>query len=185
MEWAELGITWSDVGLVVVAGLGMYLFVVLVVRLIGPRSLGSFSAFDLVVTIAMGSIIGRVVLVRTSLAAGVVGLATLFAAQSIARLLRHRTLLSRLIDHPPVLLVRSGVLVDNGLRRAGLERRDIYEQLRLAGLADLADVEAAVLERDGSVSIVGSGATVSAEVFSDVPGWQRYGDDEGALTGRR
>lgn len=171
MNWRELGITWRDIGLVVIATCGMYAAVVASVRVRGQRSLANVAAFDLAVTIAVGSVVGRVVLVRTSLAAGAVGLVVLFAAQASAVGLRNRTRFGHIVDNPPVLLARHGELDADGLRRAHLRPRDIHERVRMSGRGDLGSVAAVVLERNGSISVIGTEEPIDDEVFDDVPGW--------------
>ncbi len=149
----ELGLGWNDLAVVVIAGVGIYGTVLALTRLTGARSLSSFSSFDYVVTVAVGAVVGRVVLVRTSLLAGVAALAVLFGLQALVSL-SQRSHWGAWIDPRPLLLVRDGRLVPANLRRARLSRESLLEQLRLHDVVAMEDVSAAVLERSGAVSVL-------------------------------
>ena len=170
IDWAkELGLSWGDLLLVVLAAVGVYVGVVLLTRLSGPRSLASFSTFDIVVSVAMGSLVGRVVLVRTSLLAGLVGLAVLLVLQRLVRTLRDDEGVA-VVDPRAHLLVWEGQLLDDGLERAHLSRRDLYTQLRASGIGSVTHVRAAIFERDAEISVITVDTPVDPELLRDVTG---------------
>lgn len=170
IQWAkELGLGWADALLVVLAAVGIYVAVVVVTRVRGPRPLASFSTFDIVVSVAIGSLVGRVVLVRTSLLAGVLGLFVLIGLQSTVRHLRDEDD-AAFVEPRARLLVWDGHVVEKQLRRSRVSRRDLHAELRAAGVADLRQVRAAVFERDGQISVIPAGTSVDLETFADVSG---------------
>ena len=150
----ELSLTWQDAGLGVVAGVGVYLAVILITRLFGQRSLSSVSSFDFPVTVAVGAIVGRTALVHTSLLGGVIALVTLFAIQAGVGWLRNNTRIGTIVDNPPILLVRDGEILTRNLRSAHMTEEDLIGQLRRRGVPSLARVGACVLERSGAVSVI-------------------------------
>lgn len=170
IDWAkELGLSLGDLVLVVCAAVGIYLAVVVLTRLTGPRPLAAFSTFDIVVGVAMGSLVGRVVLVRTSLLAGVVGLAVLLLLQRGTRRLRDREGV-QLLEPRAHLLVWQGRPLADGLARAHLSRRDLHAQLRAQGIGDIAQVRAAVFERDAEVTVLRSDEPFDPHMLIDVSG---------------
>jgi uncharacterized membrane protein YcaP (DUF421 family) len=65
--------------------------------------------------------------------------------------------LRRLVEGSPTLLVLHGEVIADHLRREGLDQETLEAALRERGVADLGDVEVAVLEIDGSISVVPAG----------------------------
>ncbi len=176
----ELGLSWILTLLVVVAALGIYGTVIFFSRLAGIRSHSRMSTFDFVTTVAIGTIVGRVVLVRTSLVAGVVGLASLFGFQAIVAYLRMKAGFGRFVDTPPVLLMAGPHLLHDGLRRAHVTQDDVFEKLRLNGVGSLDVVKAVVLERSGDISVIHGEVDVDPDLFPNVIGREQLRAD-GAL----
>ena len=92
---------------------GIYLSFVVLLRVVGQRLVSGLGAFDLAAAMAMGALVGRVILGHTPvLAAGVLGLVTLAALQTLVGRFRDTPLGSRLITPAPVLLMADGELLD-------------------------------------------------------------------------
>src|SRR5204862_8122306 len=66
----------------------------------------------------------------------------------------------RIIEGTPTVLIRDGRYIQPHMRREDLGHEDVEEALREHGLKSVSDVAIAVLEVDGSISIVPKGATV-------------------------
>ena len=106
---SALGLSWTEAGLVVLTATGIYLAVVVLSRVFGQRQFAQSSTYDLAFVFALGSLIGRVILVRTSLLAAVVGLVTMFLLHSATGWLHHHNAtVHRLMQNRPVLLVAHG-----------------------------------------------------------------------------
>ncbi len=175
----ELGLTWTLTGLVIVSALGIYATVIVYSRLAGIRSHSRMSTFDFATTIAIGAVIGRVVLVRTSLLAGVVGLASLFSFQYVIAYLRMNAGFGRFVDNPPILLMAGPQLLPDGLRRAHVTPQDVYEKLRLNGVGRVDEVKAVVLERSGDISVIHGDVEVDPDLFPNVIGREQLGHGRG------
>lgn len=145
-----------------------YFALLIMLRVTGARSLAKFNAFDFAVTVAVGSMLATAV-TSTDLAfsAGVVGIGLMLALQFIvAKLIRDRQGLRALVTASPVVLVRDGEMMPEGLKAARLGESDVYQAARQAGHGGLEDIAAMVLETDGTVSTitrdkVGSGAALA------------------------
>lgn len=172
---ARLGMSWTEALLVVVTAAGIYATVILLSRLFGQRQFSVTTSYDLAFTFALGSVVGRVILVRTSLAAGVLGLATLFALHALSGRLHHSVgAVHDLIQNRPVLLAVDGRILDANLHAARTSRTELYQQIRAHGHGSLDDVGAVVLERNGGMSVLDHRARRDPEVFAEVI----TGDDE-------
>src|SRR5437588_5399586 len=103
---ASLGVSWSSALTVVVATIGIYLAFLVLIRLVGQRALATMSSFDFAAAVALGAVMGRVVLGYTpTLAAGAIGLVTLFTLQATFGRLRRVRRIDRAISNLPVLLM--------------------------------------------------------------------------------
>lgn len=149
--------SWSDLGRILVVGPLAYVALVAVLRLSGARTLSKLNAFDLVVTVALGSTLATVLLsADVSLAEGVLGLALLVLLQFVvSRTSLRWPAVERAVKSEPVLLYRGGFL-EVPMRRARVTEGEIRQAARGSGRASLQDVEAVVLETDGTLSVLSS-----------------------------
>jgi uncharacterized membrane protein YcaP (DUF421 family) len=167
----DLGLSWPQAASVVVSTMGIYVTFVVLLRAVGQRALANMSSFDLAAAIALGAVMGRVVLGYTpTLLAGVIGLLTLFALQGVFGFLRRYPRIDALMTNLPLLLMVDGALVEANLRRAHIVEDELKGKLRLAGIRSYDDVALVILERTGEVSVLQRGETISEEMLADVHG---------------
>lgn len=147
--------SWPELGRILVVGPLAYTALVAVLRISGARTLSKLNAFDLVVTVALGSTLATVLLsTDVSLAEGVLGLVVLIVLQYlVSRSSLRWPAVERLVKSEPVLLYRQGFL-DGPMHRARVTRDEVRQAARASGRASLDEVEAVVLETDGSLSVL-------------------------------
>ena len=145
--------------LLIVAGTTatIYLFLIVALRLLGRRQLAQLSALDLIVVLLLGSAVETAMIHGDlSLPAGLIAAGTLLAVNRLLTLVFLRSpRLSQLVNGGPILLVHDGEVVESHCRRVGLTRPDLDAALRGRGYEDAAEVREAVLETDGTISVVG------------------------------
>jgi uncharacterized membrane protein YcaP (DUF421 family) len=145
--------------LLIVAGTTavIYLFVITLLRVLGRRQLAQLSALDLIVVLLLGSAVETAMIHGDlSLAAGLVSAGTLLVVNRLLTLAFLRSpRLSQLVNGGPILLVHRGQVIEGHLRRVGLTHPDLDAALRGRGFAGPAEVREAVLETDGTISVVG------------------------------
>lgn len=148
--------TWKDLGRVLVVGLLAYVALVVLLRVSGNRTLSKLNAFDLVVTVALGSTLATVLLDKDlSLGEGVTAFALLVGLQFVVTWSSARSRrFHRLVTSEPVLLVSRGRMLEPALRHARVTEDEIRAVLRKHGVADVEHVDAVVLESDGSLSVL-------------------------------
>ena len=144
--------------LLAVAGstLVIYAFLLALLRAVGRRQLAELTVVDLVVVLVLGSAV-ETAMIRgdTSLAAGLVSAGTLIAANRLLALAMLRSKRFRhFVGGGPRLLVHRGRILDENLRRSSLSRDDLAAALRGRGFEQLGDIRFAVLETDGTVTVV-------------------------------
>ncbi|WP_129138597.1 DUF421 domain-containing protein [Modicisalibacter coralii] len=147
-----------------------YIGLVAMLRVSGRRTLSKMNAFDLVVTVALGSILASIVLSRdVTLAQGGLALALLIGMQYLVTWSSVRLpWVRRLVTGEPALLLHRGELLPRALRVARVTPAEIRAAVRSAGLASLDEVEAVVLETDGELSVVGRVEGDEASSLADV-----------------
>ena len=161
---------WTGLVRTLVIGVLAYVLLVVFLRVTGRRTLSKMNAFDLVVTVALGSTLATILLNKNvALAEGAMALALLIGMQFVVTWSSVRAgWVRRLVTGEPQLLLYRGDFLPDALRSARVTRDEVRAAVRAAGLAELAGAEAVVLETDGSFSVVrarsGSGASGLAGV---------------------
>lgn len=142
-----------------IIGVLAYVTLVVFLRISGKRSLSKMNAFDLVVTVALGSTLATVLLSKdVVLADGVLAFALLLGLQFMVTWSSVRVRWVRqLVTGEPQMLLHRGAPLSSALRRARVTEDEVRAAVRAAGLASLSDVEAVVLETDGSFSVIQQG----------------------------
>ena len=145
---------------IILRTVAVYLVILVGLRLAGKREIGQMTVFDLVVLLLIANAVQNAMVgPDTSLLGGVLAATVLLLLNAIvARLDLRWPRLRRLVEGSPTLLVLHGEVMADHLRREGLDQEILEAALREHGVADLGQVEMAVLEVDGSISVVPSGA---------------------------
>jgi len=165
--------SWASVGRTLLNGVAAYVALVVFLRLSGKRTLAKLNAFDLVVTVALGSTLGSILTSETlPLANGILALALLIVLQyGVAWTTIRAGWARRLVKSEPALLLYGGDLIPEALRRARIGPAEVLAAVRGAGHQRLADVGAVVLESDGTLSVLGGdGPEGEMTTLRDVPG---------------
>ena len=150
--------TWKDIVRVLLVTAGSYATLVLILRASGKRTLAKLNAFDLIVTVALGSTLATILLNGTvSWSEGAVALAGLAALQFVVAIVTVRFPNARgVITSQPSLLLRDGEYLEDPMRRQRVPHSEVRQAVRASGVGDLAQVAAVVLESDGTLSVIQS-----------------------------
>lgn len=148
--------SWMSLLRVVVVGALAYAGLILTLRVAGKRTLAKLNAFDLVVTVALGSAFATILLSKSvALLEGLLAFVTLALLQfGVAKASLRSERVSDLIKAKPRALLRDGALLEAALREERVSRAEVLAAVRGSGAGDLADVAAVVLEADGSLNVV-------------------------------
>ena len=141
----------------------VYLAVLVALRIAGKREMGQMTVFDLVVLLLLANAVQNAMVgPDTSLTGGIIAAAVLVAMNALlAKLRLHSPRLRRLVEGSPTLLVLHGEIIQKHLQHEGIDQESLEAALREHGVSKVSDVEMAVLEIDGSVSVVQMGAKLS------------------------
>jgi uncharacterized membrane protein YcaP (DUF421 family) len=132
-------------------------------RVAGKRELGQMTPFDLVVILLIANAVQNAMVgPDTSVTGGLIAAAVLIGANHVVAVTRERLpWLRRAVQGSPTLLINDGVFVEDHLRGEGLDEDDVLMAIREHGIDDVSGVQTAVLEVDGSISIVPRGSDVT------------------------
>ena len=163
---------WDGLVRTLLIGILAYVLLVVFLRLTGRRTLSKMNAFDLVVTVALGSTLATILLNKNvALAEGAMAFALLIGMQFIVTWSSVRAgWVRRLVTGEPQLLLYRGDFLPDALRSARVTRDEVRAAVRAAGLPQLASAEAVVLETDGSFSVVQRGDGTGTSSLAGVKG---------------
>ncbi|MFN3275373.1 MAG: DUF421 domain-containing protein [Paracoccus sp. (in: a-proteobacteria)] len=147
---------WPGVLRIPLVGLLAYAALIIMLRTSGKRTLSKMNAFDLVVTVALGSTLSTVLLnASIPLFEGIVALALLVYLQYAITWLSVRSpRFQSLIKAEPTLLVHDGRYLDAAMKTQRVTRDEIGAALRQSGKAGIEQVLSVVLETDGSMTVM-------------------------------
>ena len=156
-EIFRLGIPWTHL---VIRAVIIYVVFFIGLRLFGKRELGQFTTFDLVLVLLVANALQPAITgPDNSVTGGVIIITILLVFNRMVALVRNRwPWFDALIDPPPTVVVQDGEISKPALEKEGLSDTDVEMAIREHGIDMLSDVKQAVLENDGSISVVTKGS---------------------------
>jgi len=135
--------------------LGVYLLMLVVIRVLGKRTVGNFSAFDLLVALMLGEVVDEIIYGDVSIPQGMVAIGVVAAAQYANEWLSYWDHgFAALLEGTPTLVVRNGVLDAKGMLAERMNAREVMAELRVQGIEDIREVRQALVENDGAMSVL-------------------------------
>ncbi|NLY18263.1 MAG: DUF421 domain-containing protein [Clostridiaceae bacterium] len=134
----------------------MYTIVVVAMRLMGKRQIGQLQPFEFAVTIMISELaVFPMTEKEVSLVDGIIPIIVLVACQFLISIVSVKSIKAReIICGRPKILISNGALQENNLRKELYTINDLLEQLRISNVQNVNDVEHAVLETNGQLSLV-------------------------------
>lgn len=141
---------------VVLRSIVVFLFIWMLMRIVGRRELSSMEPFDLIILIVIGDLVQQAAtqqdmsVTGAILSAGTIGLLTVLFSWASWRFPRTRPVL----DGKPIVIVEDGKPLTDNMRRERVTIEELAAQARLKGIESLDSVKWAVLETGGQVSFI-------------------------------
>jgi uncharacterized membrane protein YcaP (DUF421 family) len=141
---------------IVGSSVAVYLFIILAIRLFGKKELSQLSVFDLVFILLISNAVqNAMVLGDETLYGGLAAALSLFTLNFIFKRLQLRfPKFGKLVQGDAIMLVYHGKIIPSHLRMAGISAEEVMQAVREHGVASIAEVDLAVLEVDGNISVL-------------------------------
>ena len=163
ISWQMIFDGWAPViRTLVIGGLG-YIYLVAILRWGGKRTLSKMNAFDFVVTVAFGSTLASMLTSNNvSLVQGMCALGLLVGLQFVCTFLAVRSnRFQKWIKAQPTLLLFRGEFLTQAMKQQRVTQEEIIAAMRQQSISDPQEVDAVVLETEGSLAVLRKGAATT------------------------
>ncbi len=135
----------------------IYVLVIGYIKLMGIRTTSQMNSFDWIVTVAMGSVVASVVMLRNvPIVNGAVAIFMLMGLQFVfTSLMVYFKMWKKVIRSTPELLVFEGKFIKDNMKKERMVEAEVYAAIRESGVQGINNVYAVVLETDASLSVIG------------------------------
>lgn len=139
-----------------------YAALLIALRLFGKREVGQFTLYDLVFVLLVANALQPAMTgPDTSLTGGFVLIIALVGTNYLVGRFDRMPRFHRLFTPPPAIIVRDGQYLQNVMKKEGVDEPEVEMSMREHGITDMKDVQLAVLEPDGTISIVPTGVAMT------------------------
>jgi len=134
----------------------IYIFLIVAIRLFGKKEFSQLSVFDIVFILLISNAVqNSMISADFSFTAGIVSAVTLFVINVIMKNVIYKVpKLSELLQGHPIMLIYDGKPLSENMKKAKVSIYELEESAREHGIKSIEDVDLAILELDGTISIV-------------------------------
>ena len=150
-----LGMDPSELMLTAARAAAVYVFMLIVIRALGKRTVGNFSAFDLLVALMLGEVVDEIIYGDVRFIQGAVAITAIAGLAYLDSWLAFlHPSMEAVLEGKPTIVVRDGAFERAGMRSERMNEKDVLAHLRAVGIRDMREVHLAVVELDGTVSVL-------------------------------
>lgn len=141
---------------IMLSSMAVYLFIVIAIRIFGKTEIAQLSVMDLVFIMLLSNAVQNAMVGSdTTLTGGLVAAASLFLVNAVFKECMYRIPgFGRVMQGEPMMLIYQGHVNDNNLKKARITTDELLEAVREHGVASIKEVNLAVLESDGNISVL-------------------------------
>jgi uncharacterized membrane protein YcaP (DUF421 family) len=133
----------------------VYLFLLIVVRVLGKREIGATSAFDLVVALILGEVVDEIIYGDVTILQGVIAIVVVALWHLVNSWASFKSeFIDKLTGARPTIVVKNGQIQHKNLAKERLNKEELFSELRLMGVDNVKEVKQATLEPNGTVSVL-------------------------------
>lgn len=149
-----------------IRAIAVYIFILFLLRISGKRQMGQMTAIEFVAVLLISNAVQNSMNGGDNSLIGGLFLATILIGMStlIAYLTYKSKLVSHIIEGTPSLLIHKGKLIPNNIKKELLSEGELKALLRKQGFHDMADIDVAILEADGTLSITGKNSLHNMQI---------------------
>ena len=147
---------WLPLLRIVIVGVVTYIAMLMLLRVSGKRTLSRMNAYDMVVTMALGSIMGKVLLSEeVSISESMTALFLIVSLQyALSVAICRWPWVRKLVSCKPSVLFHNGVFIERTMQQERIDKNEIIAAIHQRGLNDFDMVEAVILGTNGDLSVV-------------------------------
>jgi uncharacterized membrane protein YcaP (DUF421 family) len=136
--------------------LAVYLFIVIAIRIFGKKELAQLSVVDLVFILLISNAVQNAMVGPDStLSGGLVAATTLFMVNYLLKYLQYRfPQFGKLVQGDATMLVYQGKILESHMKKAKISMEELMEAVREHGVKSVTEVDLAIMEVDGSISVL-------------------------------
>ncbi len=164
----NISVPWWEI---VLRGIIVYVFLILLLRITGKRQVGQLAPFDLVLLLVLSNAVQNSMNAGdNSLIGGLISATTLIGLNYLVGIATYRSKkLEAFIEGRPQVIVHNGKLFDDIMTKAKLTHHELNAAIRRAGCSSIDNVQLAVLENNGGISVVPFQGAKDSEIYNDRP----------------
>lgn len=152
----NMNFEWGELGIVAVRGLISLVTLFLLTKLLGKKQVSQLSLFDYVIGISIGNFAAEITInLEASLIYGMLAVAEFTIIAYLISILTMKSItLRRFFMGIPTVLIDKGQILEQGLKKVKFDINDLLEECRSNGYFDLNEIDYAVMEVNGQLSIM-------------------------------
>ena len=156
LEGASMDILNNGYVKIIFSSVSVYVFIIVAIRLFGKKELAQLSVFDLVFILLISNAVQNAMVGSDStLTGGLIAAGSLFIVNYLFKLIAYKfPRIGKIVEGEPLMLIYHGKLKRNNMDKAKLSLDEIEETVREHGVKSIKEVDLAVLEMDGNISIL-------------------------------
>lgn len=151
-----MNIDWVELSDVILRALMSLLALFIVTKIIGKKQVSQLSLFDYVIGISIGNFAAEMTINTDS--PEINGIVAVLVFGLVAYLVSYLTLksivLRRFFIGTPTILIQKGKIIEKNLKRSKMDMNDLLEQIRIDGYFDISEVDYAIMEANGKISVL-------------------------------
>jgi len=161
---------WAGIGRVLILAAVAYVTLIFLLQASGKRTLAKMTAFDFIVTVAIGSLLANIILSKnTVFLEGIVAFVVLIGAQYLISSFSIRSKkFETLVKPEPTLLLHRGQFLREAMDNERVTEADILSAIRQRGFSSIENIEAVVFEADGTFDVIPETERSSASALKNV-----------------
>lgn len=133
----------------------VYVFLLIIVRLLGKREIGNTTAFDLIVALILGEVVDEIIYGDVTMLQGVVAIGVTALWHLVNSWASFKSaFIDKLTGASPTVMVKNGQIQRKNLAKERLNEEELLSELRMMGVDDVKEVKQATLEPNGKISVL-------------------------------
>lgn len=146
----------NDILSIFISAVIVYFILIFYIRVLGKRSTSEFNSFDWIVTVSIGSIFAKTVIVQDiSVFDGSIGILILLILQYVTtKIMKKSKQFRNVVKASPQLLLFKGEFLEENLEKERILKAEIYAEVRQKGLKSIKNIYAVVLETNSKLSVI-------------------------------